>query len=172
MNQTQSLIRGALIIALGLLVPTVFHLTSVSGAIFLPMHLPILVGAAFVNPWIALIAGALTPLTSSIATGMPPLFPIAFLMSFELAAYGGTMSWLINKRRLNVYAALVISMLVGRVVLGIAAVVTTSLFTVQLNPVMYMKGAVLTGLPGMALQLLVVPVLIKALSSSLQLRRG
>jgi hypothetical protein len=172
MNQTQSLIRGALIIALGLLVPTVFHLTSVSGSIFLPMHLPVLVGAAFVNPWIALIAGVLTPLTSSIATGMPPMFPIAFLMTFELAAYGWSMSWLINKRRLNVYAALVISMLVGRVVLGIAALVTTSVFGVQLNPVMYMKGALLTGLPGMALQLLVVPVLIKALSSSLQLRRG
>ncbi|MDK9711981.1 ECF transporter S component [Acidaminobacter sp.] len=172
MNETKSLIRGALIIALGLLVPTVFHLTSVSGSIFLPMHLPILAGAVFVNPWIALIAGALTPLTSAIATGMPPLFPIAFLMAFELAAYGWTMSWLINKRRINVYAALVVSMLVGRVVLGLAAVVTTSVFAVQLNPVMYMKGAILTGLPGMALQLLVVPVLIKALSSSLQLRRG
>jgi membrane protein YdbS with pleckstrin-like domain len=82
------------------------------------------------------------------------------------------MSWLINKHRVNVYAALVISMLVGRVVLGIAAVATTTLFAVQMNPVVYMKSAVLTGLPGMTLQLLVVPVLIKALSSSLQLRRG
>ncbi|SCZ81925.1 ECF transporter S component [Acidaminobacter hydrogenoformans] len=172
MNNTKAMIRGALIIAMGLLVPTVFHLTSVSGAIFLPMHLPILVGAAFVNPWIALVAGALTPLASSIATGMPPLFPIAFLMTFELAVYGWTMSWLLNKKRVNIYAALIIAMIAGRTALGLAAVVTTSLFAVQLNPFMYMKGAILTGLPGMALQLLLVPVLIKALSASLQFRRG
>lgn len=172
MNQTQSLIRGALIIAMGLLVPTVFHLTSVSGAIFLPMHLPILVGAAFVSPWIALVAGALTPLASSIATGMPPLFPIAFLMSFELAVYGWVMSWMLKKRRVNVYVSLITAMVAGRAVLGLAAVATTSLFAVQLNPFMYMKGAILTGLPGMALQLLLVPVLIKALSASLEFRRG
>lgn len=172
MTTTNSIIRSALIIAMGLLVPTVFHMTALSGTIFLPMHLPVLVGAAFINPVAALVAGALIPLTSAMVTGMPPMFPVAFLMTFELAAYGFTMSWLLHKRQMNVYAALVLSMLAGRLALGAGAVAAASLFGAQLNPVLYLKGALLTGLPGMVLQLILVPVLIKALTASLQLRRG
>lgn len=168
MYNTKHLIRAALIVALGLIFPALFHLTSINGQIFLPMHLPVLIGAAFVNPWIALIAGGLIPIASSLSTGMPPLMPIAILMTAELAAYGASMSWLIVKRHVNVYAALLVSMAIGRVVLGISAFLMASLFVVKLNPVLYLKGAIISGLPGMALQLIFVPLVIKALSRSIQ----
>jgi hypothetical protein len=167
MYNTKHLIRAALIVAMGLVFPAIFHFTSINGQIFLPMHLPVLIGAAFVNPWIALLAGGLIPLVSSFATGMPPLMPIAILMTAELAAYGASMSWLIVKRHVNVYAALLVSMIIGRVVLGISAFLMASLFVVKLNPTLYLKGAVISGLPGIALQLILVPFVIKALSRSI-----
>lgn len=172
MKSTRNLIRASLIVAMGLILPVLFHMITANGPIFLPMHIPILIGAAFVSPWIALIAGALTPLLSSVTTGMPPLMPIAVLMSAELAAYGFTMSWLMIKRNMNIYAALVISMVVGRIALGISAIILTSFFAVKLNPVMYLKGAILSGVPGIVIQLLFVPIVIKALMRSLRQKRG
>jgi hypothetical protein len=58
-------------------------------------------------------------------------------------------------------------MIIGRVVLGISAFLMASLFVVKLNPTLYLKGAVISGLPGIALQLILVPFVIKALSRSI-----
>ena len=42
MNRTRQLILGAVLIAFGLIVPSIFHYFSLGGRVFLPMHIPVL----------------------------------------------------------------------------------------------------------------------------------
>ena len=75
--------------ALGLTLPVVFHAVGL-GSKFLPMLLPLLLNG-FLSPlgW-ALFTGAVTPLTSALVTGMPPLYPpVAAVMSVECMVLAG-----------------------------------------------------------------------------------
>jgi hypothetical protein len=51
-------------------------------------------------------------------------------------------------------------MIAGRLCLGLAAYIGMKMFGFNINPVLYVKGAVITGVPGIILQLLVIPVLV------------
>lgn len=54
----------------------------------LPMHIPVLV-CGFVCGWkYGLIVGLLTPLLRSVTFTMPPLFPSATAMAFEMPLTG------------------------------------------------------------------------------------
>jgi len=98
MIQTKKIILSGLLIALGVLIPIFFHMLGAGGPVFLPMHLPVMVTGFLVGPLFGLIVGALTPFISSLLTGMPPLFPMAVLMIFELSAYGFICGFLYEKR--------------------------------------------------------------------------
>ena len=95
MNQkTKDLVFAALCVALGLIVPQVFHLIPFVGAVpnlggvFLPMHIPVLL-CGFLCGWkYGAVCGAVVPFLSSIATGMPVMWPQGVSMIFELAVYG------------------------------------------------------------------------------------
>lgn len=170
MNVTRNLVRGALVIAFGILVPMIFHSISLSGAVFLPMHLSVLIGAAFISPRAALVAGALTPLISSIMTGMPPLMPIGILMSFELAAYGLCMAYLIQVKRMKIIVSLIAAMTFGRVILAFGAMIVAYVLQFELIPILYLKTAIMTGFPGLLLQLFIVPTVIRAIGKSQRLK--
>jgi len=72
----------ALLIAVGVLLPMVFHILSFGGPMFLPMHIPVLV-AGFLLPWqFAALVGITTPLLSFFLTGMPPV-PTVFTMTLN-----------------------------------------------------------------------------------------
>ena len=58
------------------------------GSMLCPMHIPVLLCGFFCGaPW-GLAVGFVAPLLRSFTLGMPPMFPTAFCMAFELAAYG------------------------------------------------------------------------------------
>ena len=69
----KSMVLAALFMALGIVLPIALHAIPDAGKIFLPMFLPVLVGALFL-PWqYALAVGVFTPLLSTLLTGMPPV---------------------------------------------------------------------------------------------------
>ncbi len=82
--KTKTLTLSALLIAIGVILPMLTHYIA-AGNIILPMHIPVLVAGLILKPRYALIVGAMTPIISSILTGMPPLFPILPIMVFELS---------------------------------------------------------------------------------------
>ena len=59
--------------------------------------------------------------------GMPPILPTGIAMSFELAAYGAACEFFTNccQKDTYIYLTLISSMLLGRIVWGIARVVLT-----------------------------------------------
>ncbi len=155
--------RAALVTALGLALPVVFHAVHL-GSMFLPMFHPILAGAFFLPPAWAACAGAATPLLSALVTGLPPLFPpVAVWMAVELGAMAGIASVLSRGTRLPVVAILAISLVAGRVIFLTEVTLTAQWLDL---PADLLAGlSFLAGWPGLILCLAVVPPAVAALRS-------
>jgi niacin transporter len=157
--------------------PMAFHQIGL-GAAFLPMHIPILLTGALGGPWAGFLAGALAPVISHLLTGMPPIAPpVAPLMTVELAAYGLASGLarrtLLSKRGpeaggtgralIREYLWLIVALAAGRAALALAAIVLGPALGLRVPPFVYLKGAWLTGLPGLVIQLGIVPALVMRL---------
>ncbi len=163
-NATKEIVISGLLLASGILLPMFFHMFGMTGPIALPMHIPVLIGGFLLPPQLALLLGVITPLASGILTGMPVMFPMAVIMAFELGFYGFTASLATRKFNLPAIPSLIISMVVGRIAAGLTVAVLVQLFGVKMNPVMFVTGAVVTGLPGIIIQLIFIPSLIYAIN--------
>lgn len=165
-NQIRRLTLTAMFIALGYLLPFLTGQIPQFGAMLSPMHIPALL-CGFVCGWqYGLVAGAIMPLLRSATLGMPPMFPTAVAMAFELAAYGcaaGLLYRALPKKIDFVYVALVLSMLIGRAVWGLASAVlmmgTENAFTTQA----FLAGAFINAWPGIVLHILVIPPVVLGL---------
>ncbi|WP_018963671.1 ECF transporter S component [Coprothermobacter platensis] len=150
----------ALLIAIGILLPVVFHMVSLGGPMFLPMHLPVII-AGFLLPWqFAALVGAVTPLLSSFLTGMPPM-PGALTMVAELTTYAIVTSLLYRHLRKGIYGSMILAMVSGRLVSIIANWALLTLVLGQpfkITSFLYTMFAV--GLPGIVFQLIVIPPLV------------
>lgn len=159
-NYVKRLVIAGLLLAMGIIIPMIFHTTGIAGTIFLPMHIPVLLGGFLLPPVLALLLGMLTPLLNSLITQMPQLFPMAIIMIFELGIYGLVASVLYRKLRLPSILALIISMIAGRIMAGVVVFVLAAFFAIQMDPMAFIIGGITTGLPGIIIQLVLVPTLI------------
>lgn len=160
----------ALCIALGLVLPVCFHLLG-AGQAFLPMHLPVLL-CGFAFGWqYGAVCGLAAPILSSVVTGMPPIFPTAAAMMFELCAYGALTGLFYRKLRWNVYPALVCAMLGGRAVSGAANAAFMNMADKPYGFAAFLSGAFVQALPGIVIQLVLLPVLVLALGKAKILAR-
>jgi niacin transporter len=162
-------------LAVAVAAPLIFHPIGL-GPAFLPMHIPVLVAGAISGPLIGCGVGVLAPWMSHLLTGMPPLAPpIAPMMAVELGVYGlvaGAVRPRVTHRgqppsqlhaMAREYLWLLPAMLFGRLALGIAAATVGPLLGLKIPAVAYVGGALLAGLPGLAVQALLVPILVARL---------
>jgi len=125
------------------------------------MHIPVLIAGFFLDWPFALLVGALTPLLSSLLTGMPPFFPVLPYMMLELATYGAVVSFFYENLKMNVYEWLIISMVCGRIMAGVTVWVLATFFTVKLpSSLIFVQGAIVKGLPGIIIQLVLIPTIV------------
>jgi hypothetical protein len=152
--------RAALLAVAGLVLPVVFHALHL-GHVFLPMYLPILVGAFVLGPRWAAIVGIATPLISAIATGMPPFFPpIAVWMALELGAMALLAAIARKHTSLPVPLILAAALVLGRVLyLGLTYLTAVWL---QLPPALLTIASLVSAWPGMLLAMAVVPATVAA----------
>lgn len=162
-GKVTKMVFGGLLIALGILLPQAFHVFGTAGGgTFLPIHIPILMAGLVLGPYYGGIIGVIVPILSSVLTGMPPV-PKVYFMIVELAAYGIVTGIMIRKR--NVYVSLLIAMVAGRMLYGAALVCGVKLFHITApfaNQAAFF-GGIVTGIPGIVIQLLVLPILYTAL---------
>lgn len=159
---TKKLVYTAVFLALGILFPMLFHLLGLPGQVLLPMHVPIFLGALTLGPISGFIVGILTPILSSLLTGMPPMIPMVPIMVFELAAYGFFAGFLYEKYPKNVFIPLIAAMIIGRIVAGIAAWSVFNIFNMdKINILTYISSSFVKGLPGIIMSLVLVPLLYK-----------
>jgi thiamine transporter ThiT len=163
---TKKLVLAALFMALGLILPFFVGQIPAIGSMLLPMHLPILL-AGFVCGWpLGLLVGLITPLLRSVMFGMPPLFPTALTLAFELATYGclaGLFYKLLPKKAVYLYGALILAMVGGRVVWGLANFVILGLVAKTFTWPLFVAGAFTNALPGIIVQLVIIPPILIAL---------
>lgn len=162
--KTKDMVKASFFIALGLVLPFAFHVTGMGGQIFLPMHIPVLLCGLILGAKYGIIVGVITPILSSAITGMPPMIPGAVFMMFELGTYGFISGYLYKGKKLNLYVALIAAMLLGRFVSGIAHY--TFLIAHGNDFVLkgFLAGAFITSFPGILVQIIFIPVIVKALS--------
>ncbi len=164
--QISRLTYAALYLAIALVLPFITGQIPEIGSALCPMHIPaLLCGFMCGWPW-GLAVGFAAPLLRSVMFGMPTLFPGAVAMAFELAVYGGMAGFLYRKlpRKKGVaYAVLLISMIAGRVVWGAVRVVLAGLSDSTFSWTLFLAGAVTNAIPGIILQLALIPILVIAM---------
>lgn len=159
------LTTAALCIALGILLPIVFHGIG-AGPVFLPMHIPVLL-CGFLCGWqYGAICGAIVPLLSSLLTGMPVIFPVGTAMVFELCAYGLLTGLFYRNFKWNVYVSLIVAMLGGRVVSGAANAIFMGVAGKPYGFSVFIGSAFATAWPGILIQIIAVPLLIMILEKA------
>ncbi len=165
---SRKLVISGLCLALTLVLPFITGQIPQVGSMLSPMHIPVLL-CGFICGWpYGLIVGAVAPLMRHVMFGMPPMLT-ALTMTFELAAYGAASGFIYSKlpkKTINIYISLILAMIFGRVVWGIASLlilgVTGSSFTFS----MFIAGALLNAVPGIVCHIILVPLIIIALKKA------
>lgn len=166
--RVKSLVLAALLTAAGVILPQAFHAIPNAGSIILPMHIPVLLCGMAAGGGYGAIAGVLTVVLSMLLSGMPPLFPTGLCMALELAAYGlvsgvayKALRCRDNHRR--IYPALILAMLAGRLVNGAAMAICMGLSGESYTQSAFLMASFVTALPGIILQLVLIPPVVLAL---------
>lgn len=169
-SATKNLTLTAMFLALGILLPFVTGQIPAIGSMLLPMHIPVFFCGLICGWQYGLIIGFVTPLLRSSLLGMPPLFPTASAMAFELAAYGffsGLFYKLFRKKDVvSLYASLLLAMVLGRGVWGFVQYVQLSFTGSPLTWPVFVSSAFLTAFPGILLQLVLIPAVMLALGKA------
>lgn len=159
----RTMVYSAIFITLGIVLPIAFHYFGTAiGPVFLPMHIPVFLAGIYLGPLAGLLVGGVTPILSSLFTGMPPVIPMLPIMFVELMIYGAVIGFFFTNRKLNIYLSLVISIIMGRIGVGIVVWVMVNIFNITRlpgNPVVFIWGSIVKGLPGIAIQLILIPLI-------------
>lgn len=157
------LTHSALYLSLAVLLPIGFHAFGIAGRIFLPMHIPVLLAGFLAGPICGLTVGIMAPLLSHLLTGMPPTYAVP-LMATELPIYGLIAGLTYNKLKLNIYLSLIIAMILGRMMFGLSLFVLGLFIKLPYSAAEFFAGgvALATGLPGVVVQIVLVPVIVAA----------
>lgn len=172
-NSVNKLVLAAFFMALGIILPFLTGQIPQIGNKLLPMHIPILL-CGFICGWkYGAAVGFVTPLLRSMLFGMPIMMPMAIGMAFELAAYGfmtGILYQKLPKKNYSLYVSLLGAMVAGRIVWGIVSIVLYGIqgnaFSVQI----FLSGALLNAIPGIILQIILIPAIMIALKKAGVLR--
>ena len=165
MNVTpvKKLVLSALFLSLALVLPFLTGQIPEIGAMLCPMHIPALLCGFFCGwPW-GLAVGLMAPVLRSVTFGMPPMFPTAICMSFELATYGAVCGLLyrrLPRSKGSIYVSLLSAMVAGRLVWGAMRFLFTGLDASAFGLAAFWAGAVTGAIPGILLQIILIPILV------------
>jgi len=157
----RSVVYGGVFLAVGLVLSIVIHSIGGQqfGTIFGPLNFVALATGLVAGPWIGLIVGIVLPLLSSVLFGMPPLMPpIAIFMALQLGTYG-ILTGLFERRHMNVYLNLAISIVSGGVVYAVGYYVIGYMVGIHLQPLTAIFLSFALGLPGIVIQFLLIPAI-------------
>ena len=167
-NHILRLVLSALFLAMAYVLPFLTGQIPEIGAMLCPMHIPVLLcGFVCGWPW-GLAVGFVAPLLRSFTISMPPLFPTALCMAFELATYGavaGLMHRYLPRKKPFIYCSLLTAMIAGRLVWGAAMFVFVGAKGGSFTLSAFLAGAITNALPGIVVQIILIPILVMLLDN-------
>jgi len=168
-NSLVKMILAALCLALAYVMPFLTGQIPEIGSKLCPLHIPVLLCGFICGwPW-GLAVGFVAPLLRSITLGMPPLFPTAVCMAFELAAYGaivGLMHKILPRKKPYIYVSLLTAMIIGRIIWGMAMFVCMGINGGSFTFAAFLAGAVFNAIPGIVVQIVLMPILVMTFDNS------
>ena len=152
---------AAMLLAVGYVLPLLTGQIREIGNMLLPMHIPVMLTGLLCGARYGFAVGLIMPVTRSLIFGMPAMFPNAVGMSAELATYGLVIGLLYASSRhkciFALYRSLIISRLVGRAAWGLVMTALLGFFADGFTLAAFLSGAFLNALPGIAVQLVLIP---------------
>lgn len=174
MKRIQKLVLAAMFLAIGHVLPFFTGQIPQIGKMLLPMHIPVLLCGLICGGQYGVIVGFVLPIIRSMIWGMPMMYPTAVAMAFELAAYGGIIGFLFQKARyqciVSLYRCMLLAMVGGRVVWGIVMMFLIGMGANGFTFEAFFAGAFLNAIPGIVLQLVVIPCVMLALDRTHMIR--
>ncbi|MBQ4072900.1 MAG: ECF transporter S component [Clostridia bacterium] len=162
------MVLAGLFLAIAYVMPFLTGQIPEIGSMLCPLHIPILL-CGFICGWKwGLVVGFIAPLFRSFTLGMPPMFPTAICMAFELATYGaiaGLMHKLLPQKKAFIYCSLIIAMIIGRIVWGVAMYVCVGIFGDGFTFTAFITGAIINAVPGILVQIILIPILVMVLDN-------
>lgn len=159
---------SAMMMALGIILPFFTGQVPAIGNMLLPMHIPVFLCGLICGWQYGIAVGFILPLLRSALFGAPAMYPAAIAMAFELAAYGFVSGFLYGRSRwqciIALYRAIIAAMLAGRVVWGISEVILLGVRGGAFTFGAFISGAFLNAVPGILLQLVLIPAVMVALN--------
>ena len=157
------LVLSAMFMAIGIILPFFTAQMKEIGNTLLPMHIPVMLCGLICGAKYGLAVGFVLPLLRGAVFGMPPLYPNAIWMAFELATYGFVIGFLYARPGKHgtgyLYACLLTAMVAGRISWGIVKTIilglSGGLFTLQA----FITGGLLDAIPGIIMQLILIPLI-------------
>ncbi len=161
------LVLGAMFMAIGLVLPFITGQIKEIGNMLLPMHLPVMLCGLICGWEYGAAVGFILPLLRSVAFGMPVLYPTALAMAFELCAYGLLIGlfygWSKKKTLPALYGSLILSMIGGRILWGVAQTLLLGLGGKSFSFGVFWTNGFVKAIPGIILQLILIPALMMLL---------
>lgn len=133
---------------------THFFAGANAGRLFLPMHLFVFVAALLLGWRAGMIVGILTPLISFSLTGMP-MIAVLPLVAAEIMLYGILAGYFHKTKGLNIILSLLGAMIAGRIMLWIII----AILPIKIAATAYILSAAKAGMIGIAMQLILVPLI-------------
>ncbi len=165
---TKKIVYSALFLATGIVLPLLTGQIKEIGDSLLPMHLVVLLCGYVCGFKYGFIVGLILPFIRSLIFEMPPIYPNAVWMSAELAVYGFMSGFLYNKFFRKqiwwLYLGLIISMISGRVVWGIAKTILLGLAGKKFTFYAFLTGGFIDAIPGIIIQLIFIPIFVTYLN--------
>ncbi len=150
-----------MLLAVGIILPfAASHGIGISGGVLLPMHIPVFLAGLLLGPVYGAAIGLVLPALNTLLTGMPAVYPMMPMMTAELFIYGLSSGFLyqktpLRKTKLGVYASMLGAMTAGRAAYGIMFEILMLVGEGHGCPGVI--AAFVTGIPGIVIQLLLVP---------------
>ena len=162
------MILAALFLALAYIMPFLTGQIPEIGSKLCPLHIPVLL-CGFICGWSwGLAIGFIAPLLRSLLLSMPPLFPTAVCMAFELATYGavaGLMHRILPRKKPFIYCSLLTAMIAGRLVWGVAMLICMGIKGNSFTINAFLAGAFFNAIPGIIVQIVLIPILVMILEN-------
>jgi thiamine transporter ThiT len=163
----KNLILSAMFLALGFVLPMMTGQIPVIGKILLPMHIPVFLCGLICDWKHGLAIGGMLSILRSLLFSVPVMYPTAIAVAFEMAVYGSVTGILYSRAKeqtvRTLYRSLLISMLLGRVVRCAAEIALLGFAGNAFVWKTFVTGVLLNAIPGVILQLVLIPAVMLAL---------
>ncbi len=167
-NELNNVVLSAMLLGIGFVLPMFTSQIKEIGDTLLPMHIPVMLCGLICGKKYGFFVGMILPLFRSVVFGMPPIYPNAIWMAIELATYGFVIGFLYYRMNLKnikgVYISLISAMLLGRIAWGVSKAILLGVGGKAFTISMFIAGGFIDAIPGIILQLILIPSIMAILN--------